>query len=173
MSLSPTVKATTLHDEFVARSKAATKAFSSIRQAMEKASSWGRTLYRLERMEEVERVLISAALRSHGNLRNAPGETAAEVPTSGVAVFKPRSYEVLISDAARSLVCSLDDDKTSLEIDLPYASLLFESIPVFFWPLPCNISPYKIAGVTIGSSHDDLPTGPVRSLFKSKEHIGF
>ncbi|KAG6538506.1 hypothetical protein ZIOFF_003630 [Zingiber officinale] len=158
MSLSPTVKATTLHDESVAHSKTATKAFSSIRQAMEEASSWGRTLYRLERMEEVERVLISAALRSHANLRNAPGETAAEVPTSGVAVFKPRSYEVLISDAARSLVCSLDDDKTSLEIDLP--------------PLPSNISPYKIAGVTIGSSHD-LPTGPVRSLFKSKEHIGF
>lgn len=37
-------------------------------------------------------LLCSAALRSHANLRNAPGKTAAEGPITGVVVFKPRSY---------------------------------------------------------------------------------
>ncbi|KAG1359485.1 Protein LOW PSII ACCUMULATION 3, chloroplastic [Cocos nucifera] len=50
-------------------------------------------------------------------------------PKSGVAVYKPKSYEVLVSDAARSLVYALEDGKTRLEIDFP--------------PLPSNVSSYK------------------------------
>ncbi|KAL0354885.1 UNVERIFIED_CONTAM: protein LOW PSII ACCUMULATION 3, chloroplastic [Sesamum radiatum] len=37
----------------------------------------------------------------------------------GVAVYKPRSYEVLISDAATSLFYALQDGKTRLEIEFP------------------------------------------------------
>ncbi|XP_074570898.1 protein LPA3 isoform X2 [Curcuma longa] len=149
-------------------------------------------------------LLRSAALRPHANLRNSPGETAAEDSRAGVAVYNPRSYKVLLSDASRSLVSALDDGKTRLEIDFP--------------PLPSDISSYKgnsdefidaniqlalaiarnlqemkairscivfpdqpekrrasklfraaletIGGVTIGSL-DDIPSGPVRSFFKS------
>lgn len=40
-------------------------------------------------------------------------------PKAGVAVYKPKSYEVLVSDAARSLVFAIEDGKTRLEIDFP------------------------------------------------------
>ncbi|KAJ8509918.1 hypothetical protein OPV22_000352 [Ensete ventricosum] len=73
--------------------------------------------------------LRSAALRPHAKIRAGPPRAAADVPKAGVAVYKPRSYEVLVSDAARSLVCAVDDGKTRLEIDFP--------------PLPSNISSYK------------------------------
>lgn len=52
----------------------------------------------------------------------------------GVAVYKPKSYEVLVTDAANSLGCALDDGRVRLEIDFP--------------PLPSSISSYK------GSSDD-------------------
>ncbi|CAN6325299.1 unnamed protein product, partial [Urochloa humidicola] len=45
------------------------------------------------------------------------------------SVYKPRSYEVLVTDAARSLACAIDDGKTRLEIEFP--------------PLPSSISSYK------------------------------
>uniref|UniRef100_J3L8Z1 DUF1995 domain-containing protein n=2 Tax=Oryza brachyantha TaxID=4533 RepID=J3L8Z1_ORYBR len=48
---------------------------------------------------------------------------------AGVSVYKPRSYEVLVSDAARSLACAIDEGKTRLEVEFP--------------PLPSNISSYK------------------------------
>ncbi|RRT70412.1 hypothetical protein B296_00028065 [Ensete ventricosum] len=64
--------------------------------------------------------LRSAALRPHAKIRAGPPRAAADVPKAGVAVYKPRSYEVLVSDAARSLVCAVDDGKTRLEIDFPY-----------------------------------------------------
>lgn len=65
----------------------------------------------------------------HAKIRAGPARAAADDPKAGVAVYKPRSYEVLVSDAARSLVCAVDDGKTRLEIDFP--------------PLPSNISSYK------------------------------
>ncbi|TVU33658.1 hypothetical protein EJB05_25488, partial [Eragrostis curvula] len=52
-----------------------------------------------------------------------------EALKAGVSVYKPRSYEVLVADAARSLACALDDGKTRLEIEFP--------------PLPSSISSYK------------------------------
>ncbi|KAK1321691.1 hypothetical protein QJS10_CPA03g02436 [Acorus calamus] len=55
--------------------------------------------------------------------------SGASDPTSGVAVYKPKSYEVLVSDAASSLAFALQAGKTRLEIDFP--------------PLPSNISSYK------------------------------
>lgn len=40
-------------------------------------------------------------------------------PRAGVALYKPKSYEVLVSDAATSLLYALEDGKTRLEIDFP------------------------------------------------------
>jgi hypothetical protein len=40
---------------------------------------------------------------------------------AGVAVYKPRSYEVLVADASRSLAAAIDDGRTRLEIEFPYA----------------------------------------------------
>ncbi|KAL1340330.1 hypothetical protein AAHE18_09G006300 [Arachis hypogaea] len=94
-------------------------------------------------------------------------------PKAGVSVYKPKSYEVLVTDAANSLAFALQDAKIRLEIDFP--------------PLPSNISSYKvfpdkpekrraselfksaldsIDGITIGSL-DDVPAGPMTSFFRS------
>lgn len=40
-------------------------------------------------------------------------------PKAGVAIYKPKSYEVLAADAANSLAFALQDGKTRLEIDFP------------------------------------------------------
>ncbi|KAI0510256.1 hypothetical protein KFK09_010857 [Dendrobium nobile] len=48
---------------------------------------------------------------------------------AGVSVYKPKSYDVLVADAARSLAYCLQEGKTRLEIDFP--------------PLPSSISSYK------------------------------
>ena len=45
-------------------------------------------------------------------------------PKVGVAVYKPRSYQVLVSDAANSLFSALQDGKTRMEIDFPCVTLL-------------------------------------------------
>ena len=45
-----------------------------------------------------------------------------ELRSAGVSVYKPRSYEVLVSDAARSLAAAIDDGRTRLEIEFPYAN---------------------------------------------------
>ncbi|KAI6689817.1 hypothetical protein NL676_026645 [Syzygium grande] len=55
-------------------------------------------------------------------------------PKRGVALYKPKSYEVLVADAAESLAFALEDGKTRLEIDFP--------------PLPSDMSSFK------GSSDD-------------------
>ncbi|XP_050232677.1 protein LPA3 [Mercurialis annua] len=60
--------------------------------------------------------------------------TSSFEPRKGVSVYKPKSYDVLASDAAKCLAFALQDGKTRLEIDFP--------------PLPSDISSYK------GSSDD-------------------
>ncbi|KAF0934962.1 hypothetical protein E2562_029492 [Oryza meyeriana var. granulata] len=69
--------------------------------------------------------------RRGGATRCSPRAEAGDVEAlrAGVSVYKPRSYEVLVSDAARSLACAIDEGKTRLEIEFP--------------PLPSNISSYK------------------------------
>ena len=44
-------------------------------------------------------------------------------PKTGVALYKPKSYEVLVTDAANSLDYALEDGKIRLEIDFPYVFL--------------------------------------------------
>ncbi|CAK9310352.1 unnamed protein product [Citrullus colocynthis] len=60
--------------------------------------------------------------------RAAPATQSSD-PKAGVPIYKPKTYEVLVSDAANSLAYALEDGKIRLEIDFP--------------PLPSNISSYK------------------------------
>ncbi|CAM6105158.1 unnamed protein product [Calypogeia fissa] len=56
------------------------------------------------------------------------GETSNR-PTAGVEVYKPASYDVLVSDAANAVMYALEDGKQRLEVDFP--------------PLPSSVSGYK------------------------------
>lgn len=49
----------------------------------------------------------------------ATAAAAAGDPKLGVAVYKPRSYDALASDAANSLFYALNDGKTRVEIEFP------------------------------------------------------
>ncbi|MCO5599708.1 hypothetical protein L7F22_053813 [Adiantum nelumboides] len=58
------------------------------------------------------------------------GVTTSDADTrAGVAVYRPSSYDALISDAAKSLCYALDENRRRLEIEFP--------------PLPSSISGYK------------------------------
>ncbi|KAM0945212.1 putative protein LOW PSII ACCUMULATION 3 [Dioscorea sansibarensis] len=75
-------------------------------------------------------------------------------PKAGVAVYKPKSYEVLVSDAARSLVFAIEDGKTRLEIDFP--------------PLPSSISSYKGSSDEFIDANIQLALAVVRKLQEIK-----
>ncbi|KAI5337612.1 hypothetical protein L3X38_016883 [Prunus dulcis] len=54
------------------------------------------------------------------------GSSASSLdPKFGVSVYKPKSYEVLVTDAAKSLAYALENGKTRLEIDFPQVFLPF------------------------------------------------
>ncbi|KAI3455226.1 hypothetical protein Pfo_011889 [Paulownia fortunei] len=76
-------------------------------------------------------------------------------PKLGVAVYKPRSYEVLVSDAATSLFYALQDGKTRLEIEFP--------------PLPSNISSYKGSSDEFSDANIQLALAVVRKLQEKQE----
>ncbi|KAL0415432.1 UNVERIFIED_CONTAM: protein LOW PSII ACCUMULATION 3, chloroplastic [Sesamum latifolium] len=76
-------------------------------------------------------------------------------PKQGVAVYKPRSYEVLISDAATSLFYALQDGKTRLEIEFP--------------PLPSSISSYKGSSDEFSDANIQLALALVRKLQEKQE----
>lgn len=72
----------------------------------------------------------------------------------GVSVYKPKSYEVLVSDAARSLLFALQEGKTRLEIDFP--------------PLPSSISSYKGSSDEFIDANVQLALAVVRKLHEAK-----
>ncbi|XP_054795057.1 protein LPA3-like [Prosopis cineraria] len=76
-------------------------------------------------------------------------------PKAGVAVYKPKSYEVLVTDAANSLAYALEDGKFRLEIDFP--------------PLPSNISSYKGSSDEFNDANIQLALAVVRKLQEKKE----
>lgn len=76
-------------------------------------------------------------------------------PKSGVPIYKPKSYEVLVTDAAISLAYSLDDGKTRLEIDFP--------------PLPSNVSSYKGSSDDFIDANIQLAVAVVRKLKERKD----
>ncbi|KAI5337605.1 hypothetical protein L3X38_016876 [Prunus dulcis] len=81
--------------------------------------------------------------------------TSSLDPKSGVSVYKPKSYEVLVTDAAKSLAYALEDGKTRLEIDFP--------------PLPSNISSYKGSSDDFIDANVQLALAVVRNLKEKRE----
>ncbi|KAJ7552822.1 hypothetical protein O6H91_06G071400 [Diphasiastrum complanatum] len=69
--------------------------------------------------------------RSQRPLRVMSSSTAegSSIEAAGVAVYKPESYDVMVGDAAKSLIYALDDGKLRIEVDFP--------------PLPSSFSGYK------------------------------
>ncbi|KAM7257217.1 hypothetical protein ACFE04_012958 [Oxalis oulophora] len=155
----------------------------------------------------ITKIKCTATTTTNDNNSNSNNEetlTSIVDPKSGVAIYKPKTYQVLVTDAANSLAYGLQDGKTRLEIEFP--------------PLPTSISSYKgssdefidaniqlalavvrklkekmearvcmvfpdkpekrraseifktafdlVDDITLGSL-DDVPTGPVKSFFKS------
>ncbi|KAJ8755198.1 hypothetical protein K2173_018996 [Erythroxylum novogranatense] len=76
-------------------------------------------------------------------------------PKSGVAVYKPKSYQELVNDAANSLSFALQDGKARLEIDFP--------------PLPSNISSYKGSSDEFIDANIQLALAVVRKLQEKGE----
>lgn len=76
-------------------------------------------------------------------------------PRTGVALYKPKSYEVLVTDAAISLAYALEDGKNRLEIDFP--------------PLPSNISSYKGSSDEFIDANIQLALAVVRKLQERRE----
>ncbi|KAI5392344.1 protein LPA3 [Lathyrus oleraceus] len=76
-------------------------------------------------------------------------------PKSGVAVYKPKSYQVLANDAANSLAYALQDGKLRLEIDFP--------------PLPSDVSSYKGSSDDFIDANIQLVLAVVRKLQEKKE----
>ncbi|XP_048322736.2 protein LPA3 isoform X1 [Ziziphus jujuba] len=99
------------------------------------------------------------ALSEDSKIRCVSKEQASPVPgfdpKAGVSVYKPKSYEVLVTDAAKSLAFALQDGKTRLEIDFP--------------PLPSNISSYKGSSDDFIDANIQLALAVVRKLQERKE----
>lgn len=76
-------------------------------------------------------------------------------PNQGVAVYKPKSYEVLVSDAANSLYYALNDGTIRLEIDFP--------------PLPSSISSYKGSSDDFSDANIQLALAVVKKLKEKTE----
>ncbi|KZV19485.1 hypothetical protein F511_32066 [Dorcoceras hygrometricum] len=94
-----------------------------------------------------KRVIISCA-------EAAKSESGVR-PKSGVSVYKPRSYEVLVSDAATSLFYALQDGKRRVEIDFP--------------PLPTNISSYKGSSDEYSDANIQLALAVIKKLQQKQE----
>ncbi|KAK7381510.1 hypothetical protein VNO80_00054 [Phaseolus coccineus] len=82
-------------------------------------------------------------------------EGAPSDPKAGVSLYKPKSYQVLVTDAANSLAFALQDGKIRLEIDFP--------------PLPSNISSYKGSSDEFIDANIQLALAVVRKLQEKKE----
>ncbi|KAK8641716.1 hypothetical protein V6N13_011094 [Hibiscus sabdariffa] len=76
-------------------------------------------------------------------------------PKKGVALYKPKSYDVLVTDAANSLAYAIQDGQTRLEIDFP--------------PLPSNISSYKGSSDDFIDANIQLALAVVRKLQQKME----
>ncbi|XP_052183732.1 protein LPA3 [Diospyros lotus] len=90
--------------------------------------------------------------RIHCTKKEAPPQID---PKAGVSVYKPKSYQVLVTDAANALACALNDGKTRLEIEFP--------------PLPSNISSYKGSSDEFIDANIQFSLAVVRKLKERKE----
>lgn len=76
-------------------------------------------------------------------------------PKKGVSVYKPKSYEVLVADAANALFYALNDGNNRLEIEFP--------------PLPSNISSYKGSSDEFSDANIQLVLAVVKKLREKME----
>ncbi|XP_058098625.1 protein LPA3 [Magnolia sinica] len=98
---------------------------------------------------------IRSFSRLHAQVGNKSTEQAPDSnPKVGVSVYKPKSYQVLVSDAVNSLARALEDGKTRLEIDFP--------------PLPSNVSSYKGSSDEFIDANIQLAIAVVRKLGEMK-----
>ncbi|XVF86334.1 hypothetical protein PTKIN_Ptkin18bG0031200 [Pterospermum kingtungense] len=98
------------------------------------------------------RIAIQCATKDN---KEAATPAASFDPKKGVALYKPKSYQVLVTDAANSLAYALQDAKTRLEIDFP--------------PLPSNISSYKGSSDEFIDANIQLALAVVRKLQEKVE----
>lgn len=84
----------------------------------------------------------------------APPDVPDSDRRAGVAIYKPASYEALISDAAKSLVNALDESKLRLEVEFP--------------PLPSSISGYKGSSDEFIDANIQLVLALVRNLYEKR-----
>ncbi|GFZ17250.1 low PSII Accumulation 3 [Actinidia rufa] len=95
-------------------------------------------------------------ISKHSQIQCSNREASPQLDSkSGVSVYKPKSYEVLITDAANSLAYALDDGKTRLEIDFP--------------PLPSSFSSYKGSSDEFIDANVQLALAVIRKLKERKE----
>lgn len=81
-------------------------------------------------------------------------ETSEVDPRAGIPLYKPKTYEVLVDDAAKALIYALDDGKTRLEIEFP--------------PLPSSISSYKGSSDEFIDANIQLVLALVRKLHEAR-----
>ncbi|XP_076912949.1 protein LPA3-like [Bidens hawaiensis] len=103
------------------------------------------------------RILFSNSIKCSSNSNEAASSSSSPATARklGVSVYKPKSYQVLVTDAANSLASALDDGKTRLEIDFP--------------PLPTSISSYKGSSDEFTDANVQLALAVVRKLQEVKE----
>ncbi|CAN1344003.1 Protein LPA3 [Linum perenne] len=89
-------------------------------------------------------------LRRLTRAQAAVTQNSSNDPKSGVAVYKPKSYEVLTVDAANSLAFAIQDGKQRLEIEFP--------------PLPSDISSYKGSSDEFIDANIQLALAVIRNL---------
>ncbi|KAJ4962894.1 hypothetical protein NE237_022833 [Protea cynaroides] len=102
---------------------------------------------------ELSSLWVQSRFRNN-EVRSSNREAPDLNPTAGIAVYKPKSYEILVNDAANSLIYALDDGKTRLEIDFP--------------PLPTNISSYKGSSDEFIDANVQLVLAVIRKLQEKK-----
>ncbi|KAK6284818.1 hypothetical protein POUND7_003770 [Theobroma cacao] len=101
------------------------------------------------------RISIQCATRDNTEANPPAASTQSYDPKKGVPLYKPKSYDVLVTDAANSLAFALQDGKTRLEIDFP--------------PLPSNISSYKGSSDEFIDANIQLALAVVRKLQQKRE----
>ncbi|CAN4098437.1 unnamed protein product [Withania somnifera] len=97
---------------------------------------------------------ITSAKSSLKGIQCIKNEVEADAKL-GVTVYKPKSYQVLVSDAANSLFYALNDGKMRLEIDFP--------------PLPTSISSYKGSSDEFSDANIQLVLAVVKKLQEKME----
>lgn len=96
-----------------------------------------------------------AAAAATASSSSPPPSPSSSDPQRGVALYKPKSYEVLVADAAGSLAFALEDGKTRLEIDFP--------------PLPSDMASFKGSSDDYIEANIQLALAVVRKLKEKRE----